>query len=152
MGPNLVRVWAVPLFFLTLTYSSLPVVASIFTAELCAIFLALSRNSFHNSDSFVIYSYSRTAPQALGRLYTRNPLVLKIQHFFCDLHGRRKFVAYWISSHVGLSGIEKGISYPQPIIMLYPFRTAFPLIAVPSVPPGSPVGTSVLWMAISWLS
>ena len=39
MSPNLMRVWAVPLFFLTF---SLPVVASIFTAELCAIFIALS--------------------------------------------------------------------------------------------------------------
>ena len=43
-------------------------------------------------------------------------------------------------------------SYPRSIIMLYPFRNTFPLSAVPSVPFGSPVGTSVLWMAISWLS
>ena len=41
MGPNLVRVWSGPLFFLTLMYSSLPVVALIFTPELCAIFLTL---------------------------------------------------------------------------------------------------------------
>ena len=41
-------------------------------------------------------------------------------------------------------------SYPRPIIMLYPFRTTFPLFAVPSVPPGIPIGTSVLRMTISW--
>ena len=64
----------------------LPVVASIFTAELCAIFLALSRISFHDSDSFVIYSDSRCALQALGSLYIHNPLVLKIQRFLCELH------------------------------------------------------------------
>ena len=33
----------------------LPIAASIFTAELCAIFPAFSRISFHDSDSFVIY-------------------------------------------------------------------------------------------------
>ena len=37
---------------------SLPVVSSIFTAELCAIFLVLSRISFHESNNFVIYSDS----------------------------------------------------------------------------------------------
>ena len=38
-------------------------------------------------------------------------------------------------------------SYLRPIIMLHPFRTTFLLLAVPSVPSGSPVGTSVLRMA-----
>ena len=47
----------------------------------------------------------------------------------------------------------KGLfNYPQPIIMLYSFRTPFPLFAVPSVLLGSPVGNRVLRMAISWLS
>ena len=81
MGPVLVRVWAVLLFFLTLIGLSLPVVISIFRAELCAIFLALSRILFHNSTNFVIYSDSRSALQALGGLYTHNSLVMKIQCF-----------------------------------------------------------------------
>ena len=86
-------------------FISLPVVTSIFTAELYAIFLALSRISFHDSDSFVIYSDPRSALQALGSLYTHNPMVLEIQRFLCDLHARRKFVSFcWIPSHVGLSG------------------------------------------------
>ena len=109
-------------------FISLPVVASIFRAELCAIFLALSRISFYDSDSFVVYSDSRSALQALGNFYARNPLVLKFQYFLCDLHARRNFVYFcWIPSHVGFSGNErlmfwpKGPSnYPQPIIMLYP--------------------------------
>ena len=36
--------------------------------------------------------------------------------------------------------------------MLYSFRTTFPLFAIPSVPHAIPVGTSVLRMAVSWLS
>ena len=67
-------------------FISLSVVASIFTAELSAIFLDLSPISFYDSINFVIYSDTRSALQALGNLYTRNPLVLKIQIFLCDLH------------------------------------------------------------------
>ena len=52
----------------------LPIVASIFTAELCAIFLALSRISFHTSDNFVIYSDSRSALQALSSENSALPL------------------------------------------------------------------------------
>ena len=38
----------------------------------------------------------------------------------------------------------KGLSsYPYLTIMLYPVRTTFPLFAIPSVPLGSPFGTSV---------
>ena len=37
--------------------------------------------------------------QAIGSLYTRNPLVIKIHSFLCDLHERRKFVSFcWVPS------------------------------------------------------
>ena len=75
-------------------FISLLLVASIFTAELRAFFLALSRISFYDGNDFVLYSDSRSALQALGRFYKHNPLVLKIQCFFCDLHARRKFVSF----------------------------------------------------------
>ena len=68
-------------------FISLPVVASIFTAELCAIFLALSRISFHDSNN-LIYSDSRSSLQVPGNLYTHNPLVLKIQRFLFDFQAR----------------------------------------------------------------
>ena len=58
-------------------FISLPVVILIFTEELCAIFLAISRISFYFSNNFVIYFESRSALQALGSLHTRNPSVLK---------------------------------------------------------------------------
>ena len=53
------------------------IVTLIFTAELVDIFLALSRIYFPDSATFVIYSDSRNAMQALGSFYTRYPLVLK---------------------------------------------------------------------------
>ena len=84
-------------------FISLPVVSLIFRAELCAIFLPLSRISFHDSNNFVIYSLSRGALQDLGSLYTRNPLILEIKLFLCDLYIRRKFVSFcWIPSNAGL--------------------------------------------------
>ena len=46
-------------------FISHPVAASVFTVELCVIFLALSRILFHDSNNFVIYLDSRNALQAL---------------------------------------------------------------------------------------
>ena len=140
----MVRVWAVPRFFQTFTCSSLPVVASIFTAELCP----LSRISVHDSNNFIIYSDSRNALQALGILYTRNPLVLKIR-FLCDLHPRRKFlVSFWTPSHVGLSSNEEAdVLAKRAIHSPQANHNALPLQDyVPSVPLSSPVG---LWSSCS---
>ena len=159
MSPSLVRVFAVPLFFLTFL-SLFLWVASIFTEELYVIFLALSRISVRESNNFVTYYDSRSLLQALGRVYTRNSLVLKIQRFLCDLHARRKFVSFcWIPSNVGLSGKEKDDALAKRAIQLPPanhnalhLHDYVPLFAFPSVPPGSPVGTCVLRMVKSWLS
>ena len=102
-------------------FTSPPVVALIFIAELCAIFLPLSCISFHDSSNFVIYSDSRSALEALGSLYTHIPLVLKIQRFLCNLHTRRKFVSFcWIHSHIGLSVNEKADVLSKRAIQILP--------------------------------
>ena len=54
MGPSPVRVWVVSLFFLTWRVHLSSFSALIFTSELCAIFLVLSRIWFH--DLFVVPS------------------------------------------------------------------------------------------------
>ena len=76
------------------TFVSLQLMESIFTAELCAIFLALTRISTHNGSSLVIYSDSLIALQALGELYARYALVLKVQRFLACFHSRRKAVSF----------------------------------------------------------
>ena len=74
-------------------FVSLPLMATIFTAELCAIFLALTQISTHNDSSFIVHSDSSSALHALGRLYTRHALVLKIQRrFLAGLHSQRRFL------------------------------------------------------------
>ena len=97
--------------------------------------------------------------QAFGSLYTLNPSVLKIQRFHCDIYTCQKFLLLDLLTckalrqrkgrYFGQNGPPR---YPRPIIMLYPFRTTFPLFTVTSVPTDSPVGISVLWMALSWLT
>ena len=61
---------------------SLPLVPSVFTAEMCVIFLAFPRISFHDKATFVIYSDSRSALQALP---TSFPCVQTIAQCFDPL-------------------------------------------------------------------
>ena len=64
-------------------FISLPSVLYIFTVELCVIFLALTRISFHDSATFVICSDFRSAGAFIHTILWS--LVLKIQRFLCDL-------------------------------------------------------------------
>ena len=109
----------------------------ILTAELYAIFLALTRISTHNDSSVIIYSDSRSALQPLGKLYTLHALVLKIQRFLVGLHSCRKNVSFcWVPPHVGLPDNEKAnrvskwVSLLQPLDSLsLPLQDLYPLVA-----------------------
>lgn len=82
--------------------------ASIFTAELLAILIALSRILILDHDRpYVIYSDSRSALQALKTPYSKNALVSIVQRFLQLLHSRRKLITLcWIPAHVGVQGNE----------------------------------------------
>jgi ribonuclease HI len=87
---------------------TLPSSASIFTAELIAILIALYRMAQVPDMSFVIYSDSMSALQALKATYPTNPLVLAVQQFLFILHSRMKTVVFcWVPSHVGIGGNER---------------------------------------------
>ena len=88
---------------------TLPMEASIFTAELWALLIALSFVfSRLSNESHVLYSDSRSALEAIKAIYTTNPLVLLIQNFLRHLHSRRKQITFcWIPAHVGIQGNEK---------------------------------------------
>ena len=109
-------------------FVSLPLMASIFTSGPCAIFLALTRISTPNGSSFVIYSDSLSALQALGKLYTRHALVLKIQCFLAGLHSRRKDVCLcWVPSHVGCLARKGRITWPNRPVFFRP-PTPYPCL------------------------
>ena len=96
-----------------------------------------SLESNHNDSSFIIYSDSPSVFQALGKLYTRHALVLKIQRFLADLHFRRKDVFFrCVPSHVGLLGNEKADRvakqaslFPSSDTFFLPLQDLYPSIA-----------------------
>ena len=87
----------------------LPNNATIFTAELKAIDLALTYIIPHRHERFLIFSDSRSSLQALEGDDWQNPLVReikeKLHHIQNDL--RKNIIFVWIPSHIGIKGNEK---------------------------------------------
>ena len=85
--------------------AALPNRATIFTAELMAIFRALDSCSLSRYSSVVIVTDSRSSIEALEAVYSRHPIVQKIQGLL--LESSKSFTFCWCPSHVGVSGNEK---------------------------------------------
>ena len=85
--------------------TTLPSVASVFTAELMAILEAVNLGCLSQSNNIVIVTDSRSSIQALEVLYSKHPIVQMIQSRLqeCD----RTFTFCWCPSHVGISGNER---------------------------------------------
>ena len=86
----------------------LPTAASVFTAELSAILLALKEIFLLEAGSFTIYSDSRSALQALEFFNSPHPLVVKILEWLL-INGRRgqRVTFCWVPAHVDVLGNEK---------------------------------------------
>ena len=100
-------------------FISLPLVASIFTAELCAIFLALSCISFHGNNNLIYCDFRIAAAGPSLWKYVSFVKFTSIENLSPTLVSlTTKKQMFW----------PKGpSSYPGPIIMLYSCRTTFPL-------------------------
>lgn len=81
--------------------------ASIFTAEIVAISLALSAIEEHYNDRFVIFYDSKSALQSLLCFSPKNPLILELIQFFNRLSRRNHIVCCWLPSHIGIEGNER---------------------------------------------
>ncbi|KAK3878414.1 hypothetical protein Pcinc_016998 [Petrolisthes cinctipes] len=88
--------------------SRLPFVMSIFTAELSAILYALQVIFTLPQPSFIIFSDSCIALQALCNFNSSHPLVLAILEWLVLL-GRRghRVIFCWVPAHVGVDGNER---------------------------------------------
>lgn len=87
---------------------SLPSVASIFTAELYAIYFAVSFMFSFPSSSFTFFCDSRSALLLLQSFPAVHPLVLATQEWLFRLSVQKKVVQfYWVPSHVGVRGNEQ---------------------------------------------
>ena len=82
--------------------------ASVFTAELVAIKMALVKIRQVIDRTVTLYSDSYSALQALMAFKSENKLVQEIQELIYELDQRRVVVIFcWIPSHVGIMGNER---------------------------------------------
>ena len=85
----------------------LPSNASIFTAEVTAIDLALDAITESDDDHFIIYSDSLSVLLSLHNMKLDNPLILKflekLHHLSC---AHKTINLCWIPSHIGIRGNE----------------------------------------------
>ena len=86
----------------------LPDNASIFTAELKAIDLALDAVSESEDREFIIFSDSLSVLLSLKNKELDNPLIINVLHSLHTLStAHNTFVFCWIPSHIGIYGNEK---------------------------------------------
>ena len=89
-------------------YGALSKCASVFTAELYAILVALKQIISLNEYHFVIFSDSQSALQALEVFNSLHPLVLEILEWLLLARRKGKEITFcWVPAHVGIMGNEK---------------------------------------------
>ena len=87
--------------------SKLPAMASVFTAELRAILLALAYMLRLPNPNYVLYSDSKSALIAVNNSFSPLPLVREIHWWIRLLSSRGKSVLFcWTPAHVGIKGNE----------------------------------------------
>jgi len=87
--------------------ASLPKLASIFTAEMKALHLALKMAEDCNPGSTVICSDSLSSLIAIGKSGQKNEMIRRLRSLFHDLYEKGNNVKFfWIPSHCGIEGNE----------------------------------------------
>ena len=82
--------------------------SSVYTAELHAIFEALSYIKVESINDWVIATDSKSVIQSLQRFNHSHPLVNQIHDTLVDLNRHNKIVTFlWIPSHIGIEGNER---------------------------------------------
>lgn len=102
------RVAAAAVVKASLLCCRLPDDASVFTAELTAIKLALNWIARDHHMKFVVFSDSLSSMQAIYNRRTGHPILQDIMLTLDELYRNNKGVTlFWVPSHVGISGNEK---------------------------------------------
>ena len=85
--------------------------ASIFTAELTAILLAIKEicsSQSNHSTNYTIYADSQSVLKTITNIYSSHPIVTEIHKWLYRTSVRKKNINFcWIPSHIGIAGNEK---------------------------------------------
>ena len=84
----------------------LPKEASIFSAEIYAIHLALDLISENKNSKYIIFSDSKSAIIAIKNKKTDNPLIENLLEKFNQMSNNHETILCWIPSHIGIHGNE----------------------------------------------
>ena len=98
----------------------LPKEASIFSAKIYGIDLALDLISTSNSKKFIIHSNSISVLQSLKYTKLENPLIVKIFNKLNSLIHSKKVIFCWIQSHIKIQGNDKADSLAKAAINMTP--------------------------------
>lgn len=115
--------------------ATLPSEASIYSAEIYAIELAISMIKSGNSQNYIILSDSLSSLQKLQELNYDHPTVRKIQHDIFKLASENKNVEFcWIPGHAGIHGNDRAdslaklaTSQPKQFIPIH-YKDWYPII------------------------
>ena len=94
--------------------------ASIFSAEIYAIDLALDLISTSSSKRFIIHSDSISVLQSLKYTKLENLLIVKIFNKLNSLIHSKKVIFCWIPNHIGIQGNYKADSLAKAAINMTP--------------------------------
>ena len=104
----------------TIHKKALPMESSIFTAEICAIDLALNIISKSKGKKFLIFSDSLSVLTSLCYKKFENPLIIKLLSRLDLMSNHKEIVMCWIPSHIGVRGNERAESAAKATLDLKP--------------------------------
>ena len=105
---------------------ALPVESSIFTADICAIYLTLNIISMDKHNKFIIFSDSLSVLTSLENKKLENPLIVKLLSRLDSMSSHKKIILCWIPSHNRLGGNERADSASKSAVDLSPKLVSIP--------------------------
>ena len=105
---------------------ALPMESSIFTAEICAIDLALNIISRDEHNQFIIFSDSLSVLTSLENKMLENPLIVKLLSRLDSMSSHKKIILGLIPSYIGVRGNERADSAAKSALDLSPNAISIP--------------------------